>query len=133
MEQAGTASAHSFIMRLDKELRHHDEAVRDRPETRLLNVPGLPFSKAPVLILDRTEKHIVDDRTYYLVIAHRAPPSDAPLWWSRAKSLKNMRISLAKADIMSYTSKQGGLITEDMIITIAARYIKDLKIDRLSE
>lgn len=89
MEQAArTASAHSFIMRLDKgydTMIEGDGANLSQGQRQLLNIARAAISKAPVLILDeatssvdtRTEKHIekgmdrlMTERTT-LVIAHR--------------------------------------------------------------
>ncbi len=89
VEQAArTASAHSFIMRLEKgydTLIEGDGANLSQGQRQLLNIARAAISKAPILILDeatssvdtRTEKHIehgmdrlMADRTT-LVIAHR--------------------------------------------------------------
>ena len=89
MEQAAkTASAHSFIMRLEKgydTMIGGDGANLSQGQRQLLNIARAAISKAPILILDeatssvdtRTEKHIEEgmdrlmaDRTT-LVIAHR--------------------------------------------------------------
>ena len=89
VEQAArTASAHSFIMRLDKgydTMIEGDGANLSQGQRQLLNIARAAISKAPVLILDeatssvdtRTEKHIekgmdrlMTERTT-LVIAHR--------------------------------------------------------------
>lgn len=89
VEQAArTASAHSFIMRLDKgydTLIEGDGANLSQGQRQLLNIARAAISKAPILILDeatssvdtRTEKHIehgmdrlMKNRTTF-VIAHR--------------------------------------------------------------
>ena len=89
VEQAAkTASAHSFIMRLEKgydTMIEGDGANLSQGQRQLLNIARAAISKAPILILDeatssvdtRTEKHIEEgmdrlmaDRTT-LVIAHR--------------------------------------------------------------
>lgn len=89
VEQAArTASAHSFIMRLDKgydTMIEGDGANLSQGQRQLLNIARAAISKAPILILDeatssvdtRTEKHIekgmdrlMAERTT-LVIAHR--------------------------------------------------------------
>jgi len=89
VEQAAkVASAHSFIMRLDKgydTLIEGDGANLSQGQRQLLNIARAAISKAPILILDeatssvdtRTEKHIehgmdriMAERTT-LVIAHR--------------------------------------------------------------
>ena len=89
VEQAAkTASAHSFIMRLEKgydTLIEGDGANLSQGQRQLLNIARAAISRAPILILDeatssvdtRTEKHIEEgmdrlmaDRTT-LVIAHR--------------------------------------------------------------
>lgn len=89
VEQAArTASAHSFIMRLDKgydTMIEGDGANLSQGQRQLLNIARAAISRAPVLILDeatssvdtRTEKHIekgmdrlMAERTT-LVIAHR--------------------------------------------------------------
>ena len=89
MEQAArTASAHSFIMRLDKgydTMIEGDGANLSQGQRQLLNIARAAISRAPILILDeatssvdtRTEKHIekgmdrlMAERTT-LVIAHR--------------------------------------------------------------
>ena len=85
---AKTASAHSFIMRLEKgydTMIEGDGANLSQGQRQLLNIARAAISKAPILILDeatssvdtRTEKHIEEgmdrlmaDRTT-LVIAHR--------------------------------------------------------------
>ncbi len=89
VEQAAkTASAHSFIMRLEKgydTMIEGDGANLSQGQRQLLNIARAAVSKAPILILDeatssvdtRTEKHIergmdrlMSERTT-LVIAHR--------------------------------------------------------------
>ena len=89
VEQAArTASAHSFIMRLDKgydTMIEGDGANLSQGQRQLLNIARAAISRAPILILDeatssvdtRTEKHIekgmdrlMAERTT-LVIAHR--------------------------------------------------------------
>lgn len=89
VEQAArTASAHSFIMRLDKgydTMIEGDGANLSQGQRQLLNIARAAVSRAPILILDeatssvdtRTEKHIekgmdrlMAERTT-LVIAHR--------------------------------------------------------------
>ena len=89
VEQAAkTASAHSFIMRLEKgydTMIEGDGANLSQGQRQLLNIARAAISKAPILILDeatssvdtRTEKHIEEgmdrlmaERTT-LVIAHR--------------------------------------------------------------
>lgn len=85
---ARTASAHSFIMRLEHgydTMIEGDGANLSQGQRQLLNIARAAISKAPILILDeatssvdtRTEKHIekgmdrlMSDRTT-LVIAHR--------------------------------------------------------------
>ncbi len=85
---AKTASAHSFIMRLDKgydTLIEGDGANLSQGQRQLLNIARAAISKAPILVLDeatssvdtRTERHIehgmdrlMNDRTTF-VIAHR--------------------------------------------------------------
>lgn len=85
---AKTASAHSFIMRLEHgydTVLEGDGANLSQGQRQLLNIARAAVSKAPILILDeatssvdtRTEKHIehgmdrlMEDRTT-LVIAHR--------------------------------------------------------------
>ncbi len=85
---ARTASAHSFIMRLEHgydTVLEGDGANLSQGQRQLLNIARAAVSKAPILILDeatssvdtRTEKHIeegmdrlMEDRTT-LVIAHR--------------------------------------------------------------
>lgn len=85
---AKTASAHSFIMRLDNgydTVIEGDGANLSQGQRQLLNIARAAISKAPILILDeatssvdtRTEKHIehgmdrlMKDRTTF-VIAHR--------------------------------------------------------------
>lgn len=88
VEAAKTASAHSFIMRLEHgydTLIEGDGANLSQGQRQLLNIARAAISKAPILILDeatssvdtRTEKHIergmdrlMKERTT-LVIAHR--------------------------------------------------------------
>ena len=88
VEAAKTASAHSFIMRLDKgydTLIEGDGANLSQGQRQLLNIARAALSKAPILVLDeatssvdtRTERHIekgmdrlMSDRTTF-VIAHR--------------------------------------------------------------
>lgn len=89
VEQAAkAASAHSFIMHLEKgydTLLEHDGANLSQGQRQLLNIARAAISKAPILILDeatssvdtRTERHIEEgmdalmkDRTTF-VIAHR--------------------------------------------------------------
>lgn len=88
MEAAGTASAHSFIMRLPHgydTMLEGDGANLSQGQRQLLNIARAAISRAPLLILDeatssvdtRTEKHIehgmdrlMADRTTF-VIAHR--------------------------------------------------------------
>ncbi len=85
---AKTASAHSFIMRLDKgydTVLEGDGANLSQGQRQLLNIARAALSKAPILVLDeatssvdtRTERHIehgmdrlMKDRTTF-VIAHR--------------------------------------------------------------
>ncbi len=85
---AKTASAHSFIMRLEKgydTLLEGDGANLSQGQRQLLNIARAALSKAPILVLDeatssvdtRTERHIEQgmdalmmDRTTF-VIAHR--------------------------------------------------------------
>lgn len=85
---AKTASAHSFIMRLEhgyETMLEGDGANLSQGQRQLLNIARAAISKAPILILDeatssvdtRTEKHIehgmdrlMKDRTTF-VIAHR--------------------------------------------------------------
>lgn len=85
---AKTASAHSFIMRLDKgydTLLEGDGANLSQGQRQLLNIARAALSKAPILVLDeatssvdtRTERHIehgmdrlMKNRTTF-VIAHR--------------------------------------------------------------
>ena len=85
---AKTASAHSFIMRLEKgydTLLEGDGANLSQGQRQLLNIARAALSKAPILVLDeatssvdtRTERHIergmdrlMKDRTTF-VIAHR--------------------------------------------------------------
>lgn len=88
VQAAKTASAHSFIMRLEKgydTMLEGDGANLSQGQRQLLNIARAAISKAPILILDeatssvdtRTEKHIehgmdrlMKDRTTF-VIAHR--------------------------------------------------------------
>ena len=88
IEAAKTASAHSFIMRLEHgydTMLEGDGANLSQGQRQLLNIARAAISKAPILILDeatssvdtRTEKHIergmdrlMAERTT-LVIAHR--------------------------------------------------------------
>ncbi len=88
IQAAKTASAHSFIMRLEHgydTMIEGDGANLSQGQRQLLNIARAAISKAPILILDeatssvdtRTEKHIehgmdrlMADRTT-LVIAHR--------------------------------------------------------------
>lgn len=89
VEQAAkAASAHSFIMHLEKgydTVLEHDGANLSQGQRQLLNIARAAISKAPILILDeatssvdtRTERHIDEgmdalmrDRTTF-VIAHR--------------------------------------------------------------
>lgn len=88
IQAAKTASAHSFIMRLEHgydTVLQGDGANLSQGQRQLLNIARAAVSKAPILILDeatssvdtRTEKHIeqgmdrlMEDRTT-LVIAHR--------------------------------------------------------------
>ena len=88
VEAAKTASAHSFIMRLENgydTMIEGDGANLSQGQRQLLNIARAAISKAPVLILDeatssvdtRTERHIehgmdrlMAERTT-LVIAHR--------------------------------------------------------------
>ena len=89
VEQAArTASAHSFIMRLDKgydTMLEGDGATLSQGQRQLLNIARAAISKAPILVLDeatssvdtRTERHIehgmerlMKNRTTF-VIAHR--------------------------------------------------------------
>lgn len=85
---AKTASAHSFIIRLEKgydTMLEGDGANLSQGQRQLLNIARAAISKAPILILDeatssvdtRTEKqiergmdHLMEDRTTF-VIAHR--------------------------------------------------------------
>ena len=85
---AKTASAHSFIMRLEKgydTLLEGDGANLSQGQRQLLNIARAALSKAPILVLDeatssvdtRTERHIehgmdrlMKNRTTF-VIAHR--------------------------------------------------------------
>lgn len=88
IEAAKTASAHSFIMRLENgydTMLSGDGANLSQGQRQLLNIARAALSKAPILILDeatssvdtRTERHIehgmdrlMRDRTTF-VIAHR--------------------------------------------------------------
>ena len=88
IEAAKTASAHSFIMRLEKgydTLLEGDGANLSQGQRQLLNIARAALSKAPILVLDeatssvdtRTERHIehgmdrlMKNRTTF-VIAHR--------------------------------------------------------------
>ncbi len=88
IEAAKTASAHSFIMRLDKgydTVLEGNGAGLSQGQRQLLNIARAALSKAPILVLDeatssvdtRTERHIehgmerlMKDRTTF-VIAHR--------------------------------------------------------------
>ena len=88
VQAAKTASAHSFIMRLENgydTMLEGDGANLSQGQRQLLNIARAAISKAPILILDeatssvdtRTEKHIehgmdrlMKDRTTF-VIAHR--------------------------------------------------------------
>ena len=88
IEAAKTASAHSFIMRLDKgydTVIEGDGANLSQGQRQLLNIARAAISKAPILVLDeatssvdtRTERHIehgmdrlMANRTTF-VIAHR--------------------------------------------------------------
>ncbi|MBQ7841314.1 MAG: ABC transporter ATP-binding protein [Lachnospiraceae bacterium] len=88
IQAAKVASAHSFIMNLEKgydTLLEHDGANLSQGQRQLLNIARAAISKAPILILDeatssvdtRTERHIEEgmdalmkDRTTF-VIAHR--------------------------------------------------------------
>ena len=88
IQAAKTASAHSFIMRLENgydTMLEGDGANLSQGQRQLLNIARAAISKAPILILDeatssvdtRTEKHIehgmdrlMKDRTTF-VIAHR--------------------------------------------------------------
>lgn len=88
IQAAKTASAHSFIMKLDKgyqTMLEGDGANLSQGQRQLLNIARAAISKAPILILDeatssvdtRTERHIekgmdrlMEDRTTF-VIAHR--------------------------------------------------------------
>ena len=87
-EAAKTASAYSFIMRLDKgfdTVLEGDGANLSQGQRQLLNIARAALSKAPILVLDeatssvdtRTERHIerglsalMQNRTTF-VIAHR--------------------------------------------------------------
>ncbi len=88
IEAAKTASAHSFIMRLEEGYRtvlEGDGANLSQGQRQLLNIARAALSKAPILVLDeatssvdtRTERHIehgmdrlMKNRTTF-VIAHR--------------------------------------------------------------
>lgn len=88
IEAAKTASAHSFIMRLEKgydTMLEGDGANLSQGQRQLLNIARAAISKAPILVLDeatssvdtRTERHIehgmdrlMKSRTTF-VIAHR--------------------------------------------------------------
>ena len=88
VEAAKTASAHSFIMRLEKgydTMIEGDGANLSQGQRQLLNIARAALSKAPILVLDeatssvdtRTERHIehgmdrlMKNRTTF-VIAHR--------------------------------------------------------------
>lgn len=88
IEAAKTASAHSFIMRLEKgydTILEGDGANLSQGQRQLLNIARAAISKAPILVLDeatssvdtRTERHIehgmdrlMKNRTTF-VIAHR--------------------------------------------------------------
>ncbi|MBQ7333749.1 MAG: ABC transporter ATP-binding protein, partial [Clostridia bacterium] len=88
IDAAKTASAHSFIMRLEKgydTLLEGDGANLSQGQRQLLNIARAALSKAPILVLDeatssvdtRTERHIehgmdrlMKNRTTF-VIAHR--------------------------------------------------------------
>jgi len=88
IEAAKTASAHSFIMRLEKgydTVLEGDGANLSQGQRQLLNIARAALSKAPILVLDeatssvdtRTERHIehgmdrlMKNRTTF-VIAHR--------------------------------------------------------------
>ena len=88
VEAAKVASAHSFIMHLEKgydTLLESDGANLSQGQRQLLNIARAAISKAPILILDeatssvdtRTERHIekgmdelMKERTTF-VIAHR--------------------------------------------------------------
>ncbi len=88
VQAAKTASAHSFIMRLEHgydTMLEGDGANLSQGQRQLLNIARAAISKAPILILDeatssvdtRTERHIergmdrlMEDRTTF-VIAHR--------------------------------------------------------------
>ncbi|MBO7740814.1 MAG: ABC transporter ATP-binding protein, partial [Clostridia bacterium] len=88
IEAAKTASAHSFIMRLEKgydTVLEGNGAGLSQGQRQLLNIARAAISKAPILVLDeatssvdtRTERHIergmdrlMKDRTTF-VIAHR--------------------------------------------------------------
>ena len=88
IEAAKTASAHSFIMRLEhgyQTILEGDGANLSQGQRQLLNIARAAISKAPILVLDeatssvdtRTERHIehgmdrlMKNRTTF-VIAHR--------------------------------------------------------------
>ena len=88
IQAAKTASAHSFIMRLDKgydTILESDGANLSQGQRQLINIARAAISKAPILVLDeatssvdtRTERHIehgmdrlMKNRTTF-VIAHR--------------------------------------------------------------
>ena len=88
IDAAKTASAHSFIMRLEKNyatILEGDGANLSQGQRQLLNIARAALSKAPILVLDeatssvdtRTERHIehgmdrlMKNRTTF-VIAHR--------------------------------------------------------------
>jgi ATP-binding cassette subfamily B protein len=88
VEAAKTASAHSFIMRLENgydTVLEGDGANLSQGQRQLLNIAHASLSKAPILVLDeatssvdtRTEKHIeegmdriMENKTTF-VIAHR--------------------------------------------------------------
>ena len=88
VEAAKTASAHSFIMRLEHgydTILEGDGANLSQGQRQLLNIARAALSKAPILVMDeatssvdtRTERHIehgmtrlMKDRTTF-VIAHR--------------------------------------------------------------
>ena len=88
VEQAArTASAHSFIMRLDKDydtMIEGDGANLSQGQRQLLNIARAAISKAPVLILDeatssvdtRTEKHI--EKGMDRLMTERTNPCDCP-------------------------------------------------------
>ena len=65
IEAAKTASAHSFIMRLDKgydTMLHGDGANLSQGQRQLLNIARAAISKAPILVLDEATSSI-DTRT----------------------------------------------------------------------